>query len=171
MAEYLDKATQCEILNGDNSVSSSEKDIPVISDDKDRRLSSLLNMFGINCTNQTPNTIYRKVTPLNTPSPVLRSTKHLEDTYNKINISNSMRKSPEPSEYTLSLKPTLPKEIPQDILRSRVAPLQSRPASPETPKFPPSLRLSVDEIEYSRNSIWSNEPKVQSSEEYKHPWL
>ena len=48
MAEYLDKATQCEILNGDNSVSNSEKDIPIISDDN-RRLSSLLNMFGIKC--------------------------------------------------------------------------------------------------------------------------
>ena len=47
MTEYLDKACQCEILTGTSGVLNNN--IPIISDDKDRRLSSLLNMFGIKC--------------------------------------------------------------------------------------------------------------------------
>ena len=125
MSIYLDKACQCEILTDNNSISNDST--LVISDDKDRRLSSLLNMFGIKCqslsskdltkSNNNEYSVYRKVTPTNTPSPhslrkILPSPRHLETTYKK--NDNSILTSPRPPQpppYPLSLKPTLPKVI------------------------------------------------------------
>lgn len=164
MAEYLDKATQCEILNGDNSVSNSEKDIPIISDDN-RRLSSLLNMFGIKCIREIPN---QSLPERVSPAPV--------------------QKSPP---YPLSLKPTLPEQehinrvtrdttdsessntnkSPQSShrLRGRVAPIYSN--SP-TPIVSPSLRSTIHYFDPSYN-LWDKEPDTppELSEIYRHPWL
>lgn len=148
MAEFLDTATQCNLLTDADVSQYDQKDCtrPVIdSDDKDKSsLSSLLNMFGIKH---------------------FRTTRNSRDYTNLDNIStDSNTNSPQSANR---INTALRRVVPIDIVNKDIF--------HDRNKLMLSENLAMEQSEIWEDNIWSSvepvTPTTPDSSSYKHPWL